>query len=309
VKSPPVQPPAVRPPKPAGSGSSGGTGTGSGSGSSGGGTGNGGTPADDGSTPPPVEPPVVAPVVAPPPPEGISVAEVTPVRMPARIVAGRRRPSRGRVNVVLKNEGSAAAAGPVTVTLLASADAAASPDVDLTLGRRTRSVRLMPGQTRSFPVRVRFPAPASAGDYLLLAAAAGRAVSTRNVAQLPAPVRIELPAVQLIAAQPAGGAAPLTLTFGGRGALTIDVANAGNIDSKQPLDLDLRVSMDGAFVNSVPLATLTGVRAAIAAGETRPLKLAFALPELPGVAAGSYFLLVALAGTEQVLASVPFTVS
>jgi hypothetical protein len=251
----------------------------------------------------------VAPVVAPPA-EGISVVEVTPVKVPAEIVGGQRR-ARGRVKVVLKNEGTAAAAGPVTVTLLASADAAPSPDVDLTLGTLTRAVRLKPGASRTLSIRVRFPAPATTGDYVLLASAAGPAVSTKNLAQGAATVHIDLPAVQLVPGAGDGTTpGPLAVKLGGRTVLTIPVTNQGNIPLTDPLDVELRVSTDGTLVNSLPLITLDDIRLPVRAGATRPMKLAFDLPALPtGVIAGSYTLLVKLAGSDQVLASIPFTIS
>jgi hypothetical protein len=212
---------------------------------------------------------------------------------------------------VLKNQGAAAAAGPVTVTVLASADAAASPDVDLTLGTLTRRVRLKPGASRALRMRVKFPAPAAAGDYVLLATAAGPAVSTQNVAQGAATVHIDVPVVQLVPG-PADGTTPgpLAVKFGGRTVLTVPVTNQGNVPVTDPLDLELRVSTDGTLASSLPLLTLNHVRLPARAGETRPLKLDFTLPDLPtGILAGTYTLLVKLATSDQILASVPFTIS
>jgi hypothetical protein len=302
VKTPPVSPPAVRPPRPGG-----GTG-GGGGGTNGSGTDGSGDPGD---------PPVDAPgqLVGPPiPAEGISVSEVVPVRVPQRILTGQRRPGRGRVKVILRNDGSAAAAGPVTITLLASTDAAPSPDVDLPLAQVTRRVRLKPGQTRALPMRVKFAAPAAAavGNYLLLASASGPTVSVNNVAQAPALLTVELPAVQLVAAPPADGAAatPLIVRLGERTVFTVPVVNQGNVRAHDPLDVELRVSTDGSLANSLPLATLTGVRAAIAAGATEPLKLAFTLPDASaGVLAGSYVLLIKLATSDNVLATIPVAIS
>jgi hypothetical protein len=311
VKTPPVSPPAIRPPSTGGTGPGSGSGTGTGGVTPGTGTDGGVTPPADGSGAPPVvaePPPVVGPVVAAPA-EGISVVEVTPVKLPKQILGGLRR-ARGRVRVVLKNEGTAAAAGPVTVTVLASADAAASPDADLALATLTRAVRLKPGASRTLSLRVKFPAPPATGEYVLLATAAGAPVSTKNVAQGAATVHIDLPAVQLVPGAGDGTApAPLAVKFGGRTVLTVPVTNQGNVPATDPLDLELRVSTDGSLANSLPLLTLDDVRLPVRAGATRPLKLAFDLPPLPGILAGSYVLLVKLATSDQVLASVPFTIS
>jgi hypothetical protein len=163
-------------------------------------------------------------------------------------------------------------------------------------------------------MRVRFAAPAAAaaGSYVLLASASGPSVSVNNVAQAPALLKIELPAVQLVAAPPADGAAPapLSVRLGERTVLTVPVVNQGNVPADGPLDFELRVSTDGSLANSLPLATLTGVRASIAAGATEPLKLAFTLPDAAaGVLAGNYVLLVKLATSDQVLASIPVSIA
>ena len=74
--------------------------------------------------------------------------------------------------------------------------------------------------------------------------------------------------------------------------------------------MELRISTDGTLANSLPLATVTGVRAAIKAGATKPLKVAVTLPDLSaGILAGNYTLLVKLTNNDQVLASVPITIA
>jgi hypothetical protein len=201
----------------------------------------------------------------------------------------------------------------VTVTLLASADGAPTPDVDLALGTLTRAVRLAPGQSRAVAVRVRFPAKTAApGAYLLLASASGPAVSVKNVAQGAAPVTCEAPAAQLVAAPPVPGApapGPVALAFGRRASLALPVVNLGNVPADGPLDLELRLSTDGSLANSLPLAVLTGVRAAVAAGSTRPLHLSFDRPDTgAALPPGTYTLLVKFLSSDAVLASVGVTV-
>ena len=119
------------------------------------------------------------------------------MRLPARLVGG-QRPGRGRVQVVLRNEGTTPAAGPVDLTLHASPDGTVNPDSDLVVGRaRRRKVKLAPGESKTISLRVKVTPPPAGGDFLLLASATGPAVSTKSLAQGVTPLRIEAPLVEL----------------------------------------------------------------------------------------------------------------
>ena len=276
--------------------------------------GGGGAPEpSDPSAPPPVdEPPPppsppMGPAVALPPAEGISVAEVSPVRLPEKIIAGQRN-ARGRVKVVLRNEGTMPAAAAVTVALLASADAAPQPGVDVALGRLARRVKLAPGKSRAFVVPVRFTDPTATADYLLLASAAGEGVSVKNVVSGLAPLRIEAPTVALVAQPPAAPPAPLQLSPGGRLSLTVPLVNQGNVASSDPVNVELRASPDGTLANSVLLTTLPKRRLAIRPGATKPLLLSFRLGKSAAISPGLYTLLARLGASDQPVISVPVTV-
>jgi hypothetical protein len=253
---------------------------------------------------PVVEVPVEPPPPPPPPPEGISVGEVSIVRLPPRLVGGQRA-ARGRVQVVLRNDGTTPAAGPVSLTLHASPDGVVNPESDMLLGRLSRRVKLAPGETRAVPLRMRFAPPAGGGDFLLLASAVGAAVSTRNVSQGAVPVRVEAPVVDL--AGPPALAAPLD--FGRRVALTLPLTNRGNVTADDPLDIELRATPDGTFESSVVLGTLTTRGVTIRAGDTRPVRLIFTLADpLPALAPGVYTILARVVTTGQILTTATITI-
>ena len=269
------------------------------------GPGAGGDPGTDPSLPPPVvEVPPGPPAPPAPPPEGISVGEVSIVRLPERLVGGQRA-ARGRVAVVLRNDGTTPAAGPVALALHASADGVVSPESDLLLGGTRRRVKLAPGETRTVSLRMRFAPPANGGNFLLLASAAGAPVSTRNLSQGAVPVRVEAPLVDL--AGPPALAEPLS--FGRRVALTVPLTNRGNVTADDPLEIELRASPDGSFDRSVILGTLTTRGARIRAGDTKPLRLTFKLADpLPALTPGTYTILARVATTGQILTTASITI-
>ena len=300
----PVVPAPARPP------GNGGSNPGSGGGSNAGGTdtpGDGETPGgvvDPANPTPGVDPAgPVAPPPPPPPAEGISVAEVSFVRLPPRLIGG-ERPGRGRVQVVLRNEGTTPAKGPVSLVLHASPDGAVNPETDLLVGRLQRRVRLAPGESKAVSLRIRVNPPEAGGDYLLLASATGAPVSTKNLAQGAAPLRIEAPLVEL--AGPPTLESPLT--FGRRMRLSVPVTNRGNVAAEGPLDVEVRLLPGGVFEASTVVANLTA-RGRIAPGETRNVTLNVTLSEsLPALAPGSYTLMARVVSTGQVLTNVPITI-
>lgn len=250
----------------------------------------------------PAEPP--APPAPPPPAEGISVGEVTFVRMPPRLVGG-QRPARGRVQVVLRNEGTAPAAGRVRLNLYASTDGVVNPETDLFVGRFNRRVKLAPGQSKGVLVRIKLAPPEASGDYVVLASAAGTGVSTKSVGQTSAPLRVEAPTVDL--AGPPTLAAALSLAR--RMRISIPVTNRGNVTAHGPLDVELRLSPDGTVENSAVLATLTARGVRVRPGETRPVRLNVRLADtIPILVPGfSYSLIATVTGTGQVLTTIPLT--
>lgn len=293
VRTPAVQLP-VRPP--AGGGMTSG-------GSNGGNNGGAGPVAQPPVGEVPAEPPPAP--LPPPPPEGISVAEVSFVRLPQRLVGGQRA-GRGRVQVVLKNEGTVPAAGPVSLSLHASPDGAVNPESDLLVGRlNRRRVKLAPGESRTFSVRVKVTPPPAGGDFLLLASAAGTAVSTKNLATGATPLRIEAPLVDL--------AGPPTLTsplrFGRKISLSVPVTNRGNITADDPLHIEVRLSADGIVENSVILATLTARGASIRPGATKNVRLEATLADpLPVLPPGNYTIIARIVSTGQILTTAAVTI-
>jgi hypothetical protein len=180
-----------------------------------------------------------------------------------------------------------------------------NPESDMLLGRLGRRVKLAPGETRAVPLRMRFAPPAGGGDFLLLASAAGAAVSTQNVSQGAVPVRVETPVVDLAA--PPALSEPLD--FGRRVTLTLPLTNRGNVTADDPLEIELRATADGTFESSVVIGTLTTRGVAIRAGDTKPLRLNFTLADpLPALAPGVYTILARVVTTGQILTTATITI-
>ena len=320
VVPPPVKAPGNGGPAPSpGGGTGGGTDGGSDGDNNGGNDGGTTDPGTDPANPPPVvESPggPMGPFVpgapaqpAPPaaPAEGISLAEVSFVRLPPRLVGGQRA-GRGRVQVVLRNEGTAPAAGPLSLSIHASPDGAVNPESDLLVGGlRRRRVKLAPGESKTLSLRVKVTPPQAGGDFLLLASATGTAVSTKNLAQGTTPLRIEPPLVEL--AGPPTLEGPLRL--GRKFSLTVPITNRGNVTAEDPLDVEVRLSPDGTVESSVVLATLTARGTRIPAGATRRVRLdvALAADPVPALLPGhSYTVIARVVGTGQVLTTIPLTI-
>ena len=246
------------------------------------------------------------PAGPPVPAEGISVAEVSFVRLPPRLVGG-QRPGRGRVQVVLRNEGTTAASGPVSLAVHASPDGAVNPESDLLVGRLRRRVSLAAGESRAVSLRVKVTPPPAGGDFLLLASATGAAVSTKSLAQGAAPLRIEPPLVEL------AGPPTLDLPFklGRKFSLTVPITNRGNITADDPLDVEVRLSPDGTVESSVVLATLTARGTSIKPGATRNVRMdvTLAANPVPALISGNAYTIIArVVGTGQVLTAIPLTI-
>jgi uncharacterized membrane protein len=219
---------------------------------------------------------------------------------------GGQRPGRGRVRVVLKNEGTAPAAGPVALAIHASPDGLTPGAADMLMGHLKRlRVKLAPGESKTVTLRVKVTPPPAGGNFQVLASASGTAVSTQNVATGAAPLMIEPPLVDL--AGPPTLDAPLE--FGKTIRLSISVTNRGNVTADDPLDVEVRITGDGTVESSVLLATARATGTRIPAGATRTVHLAVDLADsLPILAPGNYSVLARIASTGQVLTSIPVTI-
>lgn len=237
----------------------------------------------------------------------VAIAAVT-AKVPGTVIAGTRK-ARAAVAVTLSNTSPTARfAGPVTVSILSSADAL--PDgADDMLTSVTRNVKLKAGRTRTIKLKVLFPAVAATGTRTLLATALAGGVTEQGVG--PA-VNVQAPFVHLTGSiTPAPAARPLT--FDRRARLSVPLTNAGNVPTtRTPATYSLIVSNDGTESGQVFSTTALG-RIRLRPGQTRPQRLTVTFPA-GSFAAGTYTLIVRLSAelndaNGQTVALIPFTIA
>lgn len=151
------------------------------------------------------------------------------------------------------------------------------------VGRFTADVRVKPGASRTVRGSFTVSAVPPAGQYVLVAAVAGSSFSGRGPA-----VTVAVPGQDLAIdfARPA----PLTLTRGGRGAITLTLSNIGSEPVRGPVDLTILASPDGtAGPAAQTVVTFQGLRFRLPPGGHKRLRLAFTVA--PSLTTGSDFLL------------------
>jgi uncharacterized membrane protein len=178
----------------------------------------------------------------------------------------------------------------------------------------TKQLRLKPGRTKKFRVRVRSLPAVPDGTYHVLAQVQPTDVTGTTVAVSTQTVVIAAPFVDLRATitpptRP-------TLSPGGRGVTRMLVGNLGNVPARGTATVTLAVSGDATAGSDRPLITLpAGVR--INPGRSKTYRLRFTVPL--DLAPGSYHLVATLNPTtdpaEQVaenntsVSAGPFTVA
>jgi hypothetical protein len=192
------------------------------------------------------------------------------------------------------NSGNQPADGVVTVRLVASSDAVASPNDPVVAELPNQKLKLAPGKSKTFKLKpAAFPAVAD-GDYHLFAIVdAGGAMTERrelnNSAGLGTPVRIAAANSDIGIASPtlSGRLAP-----GKKATVLVSTTNGGNVIAKGVQPVRVRFTTNPSDANAVSRTIDTSLKLSLKPGATRALRAKLTLPaDLP---AGSYFVLVEL---------------
>ena len=174
------------------------------------------------------------------------LAAALAARLPAQAVGG--DPVKGSASVRVRNEGTAAAAGPVAVSLFLSADAVYDP-ADAPVATSTASLKLRPGSAKVVRLKVTTLPDVAEGSYRLLARVdaddrTAEADESNNVSATGSTVTIARPLVDLVGAV---RSVPRRLLAGTTGTASVLVRNAGNASLDGPVTLALFASNDPAL--------------------------------------------------------------
>jgi hypothetical protein len=250
-----------------------------------------------------------------PPPAGrsIAVTAVTATKMPPVIISGGGggKVAMGVVTVTLRNDTAGAFAGPVTLTVHASAGDGVLDAGDAHLATLTRTVKLRLGATGK-PIKLKVPLAAlPAGQQTLLATATANGIATTGVGRV---VSVEAARVHLVGLPAAGDGSNKPLALGQRATLAVPLQNSGNVTtSKSPVNYTLLFTTDGTDATGVYSTTVAGT-VNLKPGAAKPQKLTLTMPPPGGtLAAGVYTVIVRLtadlnATNGQTVALMPVTV-
>jgi hypothetical protein len=283
------------PPSSTGTGGSGGSGGSGGTGSNGGapgevigdGSGSGPTGGGSGSTQTPTPTPSPTPTpTAPPPPSPVKA--VFAPSLPPSMIAGQ---DGGLLKLRLTNTGGYRYAGPVNVTVFASADAIVSSD-DATIATASLpQASFRPRASKKLKLNLSFPSTLPDGAYYFVAQVAATdtqttpAVTATSSAMQIAPGHVDLAATF--------GGTPISVDPGRKVSTTVSIQNLGNVTAAGPLDLGLYASSDDQYdpldelLAQLPTHTLH-----LKPGRSIKLHLHFTAPT--DQTAGSYSLLAVM---------------
>ena len=216
-------------------------------------------------------------------PPGTLVPDVSASLPEAVVAGGRVRPI--AVAVTVTNAAAEAFAGPVTVTLFATANETFEADADPQLAVTTKRLKLESGQSRAVKLKVTSLPALPDGDYRVLARVTAPGVDPAGNASFNT-VNVAAPFVDL--AGTFAAPTPATLARGKRARLALTLTNASNspIKATVPVSVSLAPPPDTA---GAPAALGTvNARVSLKAGQTRTVRLSVPVPaDLP---AGTYFL-------------------
>lgn len=203
--------------------------------------------------------------------------------LPEAVVGGARtRPV--AVTVTVTNVAEVAFAGPVTVTLFATADELFQAESDPQLAVTTKRFNLESGQSKAVKLKIRNFPTVPDGDYRVLARVTAPGVDPASNASFNT-VNIAAPFVDLAGSF---GALPANLVRGKRARLSLVLTNAANSPIKVAVPVAITASPPpDTGVAPVSLGTVNA-KVLIKAGQTKAVRLSVLVPA--DVTAGTYFL-------------------
>jgi hypothetical protein len=198
------------------------------------------------------------------------------------------------VRLKLTNTTGAAFAGPVTVDLYASTDAALSAD-DAKVGTLTLdNLRLGAGKARAVKLAFTYPSGLAGGTYHLIASASVPTTNTAAaVSVAPSAVAVAPATVDL---STAFSRTAISVRPGSADTATVVVRNVGNVTATGALSLNLYASTDATLdatldASDVLLAALADRKVNLKPGQAVKFTVRFVAPA--GRAAGTYDLIAA----------------
>jgi hypothetical protein len=229
-----------------------------------------------------------------PTPTGADLTATVTGKLPPAVVGGT---GKGRATVRVTNGGTDLVNGQVAITLFASPDGTLESG-DAQLATTTKRMKLRPSKSKSFRIRFNFPASVPDGSYTILAQvdsanAVGEANEGNNVGSLATPVTIAAPFVDLettFAAQPAA-----TIARGSRQAVTVQVANKGNVPANGPVAVRLVASTTNAAGGQETELTTLNRTVRLGAGKSSRVRLTYTVPD---ALSGSRFLIASTAAAS-----------
>ena len=250
----------------------------------------------------------------------VVIQSVTLTNIPDDIVGG--EDSEGTVTVVVRNGSNANVKGRVVIDLFGSVDTTLDEASDESVGRKSKSVNLDAGETKTIKVKVNFSDINITADTILnlLARASGVGIDDSAATVTPGgtTVEIQVPAINLTGSLTPQAAK--ALKFDKSKTLKVRLTNEGNVDATGRATYNVFLTSEAPVnINFSPLFTtqVTKKLKKISAGKltSQNVKLKIRTGD---IAAGSYFAVIqmSLAGTDpinagdgNIVAVVPVTIA
>ena len=199
--------------------------------------------------------------------------------LPAAVIGG----AKGKLTLLVTNNGSADASGPMDVTLFASSDGILADGSVITTAHV--KVKLKAGKSKKIKLKFAFPSTLADGSYTIFAGINSSGsiaeTDTSNDAVTGPVVTIAAPFVDLTSTL----TAPAAIREGKSAKVSLRVTNNGNDSAKGPILIELSTSASPSGGSPQQLVTFTK-KISIKAGKSKVLKL-----KLPtSLAAGTYFI-------------------
>ena len=212
---------------------------------------------------------------------GVDLVPTVTLVAPPAVAAGA---GTGKVTVKVANTGTAASAGPVRVTLYASADATLDPG-DANLLTVTKNLKVKGKGSKNVNARVVFPASLPNNTYFVLAAidepnTVAEENDFNNVAASTNSVVIAEPFVDLTGSFPKSPA--IQLTRGQSVPLSLLLQNSGNVAAGGNVALNIVISADGQPDAADAVLAAVTRKVNLKPGASKALKLKLKIPAAQG---------------------------